>query len=199
MLLRALSTLAVVAVPWLGAAARGGDGPLEAQVDTVMVGWAKPDSPGCAVGVMRDGAVALAKGYGQADLERGVPIGPASVFDIASTSKQFTAAVIVLLAQEGKLSLDDDVRQFVPELPRYQAPITIRHLLHHTSGLRDYTDLMALAGWQMEDFTTVEQALAMIVRQKELNFPPGAQHLYSNSGFLPPVRDRLARWRQAVP
>jgi CubicO group peptidase (beta-lactamase class C family) len=153
-------------------------------VDAVMAEWAKADSPGCAVGVMRDGALVLARGYGQADLERGVPIGPTSVFDIASTSKQFTAAAIVLLAQEGKLSLDDDVRRFVPELPRYEAPITIRHLLHHTSGLRDYTDLMALTGWQMEDFTTAEQALAMIVRQKELNFPPGAQYLYSNSGFF---------------
>lgn len=158
--------------------------PLELQVDTLMAGWSKPDSPGCAVGVTREGALVLAKGYGQADLERGAPIGPGSVFDIASTSKQFTAAVIVLLAQEGKLSLDDDVRRFVPELPRYEAPITIRHLLHHTSGLRDYTDLMALAGWRMEDFTTAEQALAMIVRQKELNFAPGARYLYSNSGFF---------------
>jgi CubicO group peptidase (beta-lactamase class C family) len=157
---------------------------LAAQVDTLMAEWAKPGSPGCAVGVVRDGGLVLAKGYGQADLEHGVPISPASVFDIASTSKQFTAATIVLLAQDGKLSLDDDVRRFVPELPRYKTPITIRHLLHHTSGLRDYTDLMALAGWQTEDWTTSEQALAMIVRQKELNFSPGAQHLYSNTGFF---------------
>ena len=159
-------------------------GSLERQVDTIMGGWSKPDSPGCAVGVVQDGALAFAKGYGQADLERGVPIGPSSVFDIASTSKQFTAAVIALLAQEGKLSLDDDVRRFVPELPRYEAPITIRHLLNHTSGLRDYTDLMALAGWQTEDWTTAEQALATIVRQKELNVRPGAQYLYSNTGFF---------------
>jgi CubicO group peptidase (beta-lactamase class C family) len=170
------------AVPALAAAATGGA--LEGRVDAVMAGWAKPDSPGCAVGVLRDGTLAVAKGYGQADLERGVPIGPASVFDIASTSKKFTAAVIALLAQEGKLSLDDDVRRFLPELPRYEAPITIRHLLHHTSGLRDYTDVMALEGWQMEDWTTSEQALATIVRQKELNFRPGAQHLYSNTGFF---------------
>ena len=170
------------ALPALAAAAT--DGTLERQVDAVMAGWAKPDSPGCAVGVLQDGTLAVAKGYGQADLERGVPIGPASVFDIASTSKQFTAAVIALLAQEGKLSLDDDVHRFLPELPRYEAPITIRHLLHHTSGLRDYTDVMALEGWQMEDWTTSEQALATIVRQKELNFRPGAQHLYSNTGFF---------------
>ena len=157
---------------------------LAARIDAAMAEWSRPGSPGCAVGVVRDGAPILARGYGQADLERGVPISPASVFDIASTSKQFTAAVIVLLAQEGRLSLDDDVRRFVPELPRYEEPVTIRHLLHHTSGLRDYTDLMALAGWQMEDWTTAEQALAMIVRQKELNFRPGAQYLYSNSGYF---------------
>jgi CubicO group peptidase (beta-lactamase class C family) len=184
MFFKALSTLMVLTVPWSTAARLDAAEPLTAQVDTVMAGWTRPDSPGCAVGVVRDATLAFAKGYGQADLERGVAIGPSSVFDIASTSKQFTAAVIVLLAQEGKLSLDDDVGQFVPELPRYEAPITIRHLLNHTSGLRDYTDLMALAGWQMEDFTTADQALAMIVRQKELNFPPGAQYLYSNSGYF---------------
>ena len=100
--------------------AQGQDHTLAAQVDAIMAEWSRADSPGCAVGVVRDGELVLAKGYGQADLERGVPISPASVFDIASTSKQFTAAVVVLLAQEGKLSLDDDVRRFVPELPRYE-------------------------------------------------------------------------------
>jgi CubicO group peptidase (beta-lactamase class C family) len=179
-----LLALLGASVPAARASAAPSTADIASRVDAVMAEWAKPDSPGCAVGVVRDGALVLARGYGQADLERGVPIGSASVFDIASTSKQLTAAVIVLLAQEGKLSLDDDVRRFVPELPRYEAPITVRHLLHHTSGLRDYTDLMALAGWQMEDWTTTEQALAMIARQKELNFRPGAQHLYSNSGFF---------------
>jgi CubicO group peptidase (beta-lactamase class C family) len=168
----------------LGNAWQGRSDRLAVPVDAIMAEWSRPDSPGCAVGVVREGQLVLAKGYGQADLERGVPISPASVFDIASTSKQFTAAVIVLLAQQGKLELDDDVRRLVPELPRYQEPITIRHLLHHTSGLRDYTDLMALAGWQMADWTTTEQALGMIVRQKELNFRPGAQYLYSNTGFF---------------
>ena len=178
-----LAVMLVASGPASRAAQPTGE-PLSAEIDGVMAEWARPDSPGCAVGVVKDGALALARGYGQADLERGVPIGPGSVFDIASTSKQFTAAVVVLLAQEGKLALDDDIRRFVPELPRYEAPITIRHLLHHTSGLRDYTDLMALAGWQMEDWTTAEQALAMIVRQKERNFRPGAQYLYSNSGYF---------------
>jgi CubicO group peptidase (beta-lactamase class C family) len=180
---RTVCAVALSLWPW-AAASPDGAATLASQVDGIMADWAKPGSPGCAVGVVRDGALAFAKGYGQADLERGVPIGPASVFDIASTSKQFTAAVIALLAQDGKLSLDDDVRRFVPELPRYEAPIAIRHLLHHTSGLRDYTDVMALEGWQMEDWTTAEQALATIARQKEVNFEPGARHLYSNSGFF---------------
>ena len=160
------------------------DEPLARQLDEVMAEWSKRDSPGCAVGLVRDGGLVLAKGYGQADLEHGVPNGPGSVFDIGSVSKQFTAAVIALLARDGKLSLDDDVRRFVPELPSYESTITIRHLLHHTSGLRDYTDLMALAGWQTDDWTTAEQALALLARQKELNFAPGAQYLYSNSGYF---------------
>lgn len=175
---------ALLLCPGLVTGAPDRDDALAARVGAVMARWAGPGSPGCAVGVVRSGDLVLAEGYGQADLERGVPITARSVFDIASTSKQFTAAVIVLLAQEGRLSLDDDVRRFVPEVPRYDAPVTIRQLLHHTSGLRDYTDLMALAGWQMEDWTTADQALAMIARQKELNFPPGSRYLYSNSGFF---------------
>jgi CubicO group peptidase (beta-lactamase class C family) len=178
--------LAILALAWPcpAAVAQDSAGPLAARIDTIMAGWSKPDSPGCAVGVVRDGGLVLARGYGQADLEHGVPNGPGSVFDIGSMSKQLTAAVIVLLARDGKLSLDDDVRRFVPELPPYESPITIRHLLHHTSGLRDYTDLMALAGWQTDDWTTEEQALDMLSRQTELNFPPGSRYLYSNSGYF---------------
>jgi CubicO group peptidase (beta-lactamase class C family) len=106
------------------------------------------------------------------------------VFDIGSTSKQFTAASILLLAQEGKLSLDDPVRKFVPELPEYGRPVTIRHLLHHTSGLRDYIELMSLAGAKEEDVTDAQDALAVISRQRALNFEPGSEWLYSNTGFF---------------
>lgn len=179
-----LATLVLLTWPSSGAAAQAGTGPPDAQVDPVMAEWSKPDSPGCGVGVIRDGDLVLAKGYGQADLEHGVPNGPRTVYDIGSVSKQFTAAVIGLLAQDGRLSLDDDVRRFVPELPRYEAPITIRHLLHHTSGLRDYTDLMDVAGWQTEDWTTAGQALSMLVRQPELNFTPGTRYAYCNSGYF---------------
>ena len=158
--------------------------PANPAVDSIFAEYDKPDSPGCALGVYRDDRIIYSRGYGMADLERKVPITPHSVFDIGSTSKQFTAASIILLAQQGKLSLADDVRKHIPELPAYQAPITINHLLHHTSGLRDYIGLMTLGGADIDDVTTEEEALASIVRQKELNFAPGAEHLYSNSGYF---------------
>ncbi|HSJ30115.1 MAG TPA: serine hydrolase domain-containing protein [Longimicrobiales bacterium] len=175
----------VLAVPGaVPAAAQDAGAAYEAQVDAIFAQWATPSSPGCAVGVYRNGAIALARGYGMADLERRVAITPQSVFDIGSTSKQFTAASILLLEQQGVLSLDDDVRRFIPELPSYDEPITIRHLLLHTSGLRDYIGLMELSGVDIDDVTTPQEALDIIVRQKELNFTPGAEHLYSNSGYF---------------
>jgi CubicO group peptidase (beta-lactamase class C family) len=154
------------------------------RVAQVMAAYDRADSPGCTVGVIKDGAFVHLRGYGMANLEHGVPLGPDTVFDIGSTSKQFSAAAIVLLAQEGRLSLDDEVRKHVTELPDYGRPLTIRHLLTHTSGLRDYLELMALAGWNFEDVSTDEDALQVIVRQRELNFEPGAEYLYSNSGFF---------------
>jgi CubicO group peptidase (beta-lactamase class C family) len=160
------------------------DDPLAAKVDRVFSAWDKPDSPGCALGVMKDGQLVYARGYGMANLEHAIPISSKTVFDIGSTSKQFTAASIVLLAEQGKLSLDDTVRKFVPELPDYGKPITIRHLLHHTSGIRDYLTLMSLAGTDFDGVTTDDDALRLIVRQKALNFAPGDEHLYSNSGYF---------------
>ena len=156
----------------------------EPRVDSVFASYDRPDAPGCAVGVYQDGRIRYARGYGLADLEHRVPITPATVFDIGSTSKQFTAATILLLQQEGKLSLDDDVRRFLPELPEYERPITIRHLLHHTSGLRDYIGLLQLAGIRYDDVSTPDDALQMIARQRALNFLPGEEHLYSNSGYF---------------
>ena len=155
-----------------------------ARVDALFAAYDRDDSPGCALGVYRDGAIAYARGYGMADLERRVPITPKSVFDLGSTSKQVTASSVILLAQEGKLSLDDDVRRWIPEMPVYQRPVTIRHLLNHTSGIRDYIGLLAMGGARMDDVTTEEEALAAIVRQRELNFAPGDEHLYSNSGYF---------------
>jgi CubicO group peptidase (beta-lactamase class C family) len=153
-------------------------------VDSVFAEYDRNDVPGCAVGVYRDGQLKYARGYGMADLERRVPITPHTVFDIGSTSKQFTAAVITLLAQEGKLALDDDIRRYIPEIPAYQRPITIRHLLHHTSGIRDYLGLLRLAGFRYDDVTTADDALRAIARQRALNFAPGDEYLYSNSGYF---------------
>jgi CubicO group peptidase (beta-lactamase class C family) len=157
---------------------------LQMQVDKVFALYDKPDSPGCALGLIRDGAFIYRRGYGSANLELGVPITTKTVFDIGSTSKQFTAASIVLLAQQGKLALDDDIRKYVPEMPTYSRPVTIRHLLHHTSGIRDYLTLMSLRGVATEDLTDDEDALSIITKQKEINFSPGDEHLYSNSGYF---------------
>lgn len=155
-----------------------------AAVEALFAEYTKPGSPGCALGIYRDGKIVYAKGYGLANIEENVPITPQAVFDIGSTSKQFTAASILLLEQQGKLSIDDDVRKYVPEVPHYGQKITIRNLLNHTSGLRDYLTLMDLAGVNTDGVTTDDDALAVIARQKALNFSPGSEYLYSNSGFF---------------
>lgn len=154
------------------------------RVDAIFATWDRTDSPGCALGVYRDGRIEYARGYGMANLELGIALSPQSVFDIGSTSKQFTAMSIMLLARDGKLSLDDDIRKYVPELPNYGKTITIRHILTHTSGIRDYLTLWALAGVDDADLTTDQDALDLLSRQHELNFAPGEQWLYSNSGFF---------------
>jgi CubicO group peptidase (beta-lactamase class C family) len=155
-----------------------------AAVDEVFSDLTKSGSPGCALGVYRDGKIIYAKGYGLANIEENVAITPQSVFDIGSTSKQFTAASILLLEQQGKISVNDDVRKYIPELPSYGQKITVLQLLNHTSGLRDYLTLMELAGVHTDSVTTDADALALIIRQKALNFDPGNDWLYSNTGFF---------------
>jgi N-acyl-D-amino-acid deacylase len=157
---------------------------LAPRVDSVFAEYDRADSPGCALGIYSDGQLAYARGYGMAHLEHGVPITPRTLFDIGSTSKQFAAAALVLLEQDGALSLDDDVRRFVPELPAYGRPITLRQLLTHTSGLRDYIGILTLGGARYDDVVTNEDALNAIVRQRALNFAPGDEYLYSNSGYF---------------
>ncbi|WP_206410169.1 serine hydrolase domain-containing protein [Lysobacter enzymogenes] len=157
---------------------------LEAATDRIFAQWNHPDTPGCGMAVFRDGAVVFHKGYGQANLELGVPIGADTVFDIGSTSKQFTAAAVLLLERDGKLSLDDDVRKYVPELPDYGQTITLRHLLQHTSGLRDYLVLQLLSGIAYDDYSTDRQTLDLLARQKSLNFAPGSEYVYSNTGYF---------------
>lgn len=155
-----------------------------ADIDPIFAKWSSPVSPGCAVAVAQDGKTVLDRAYGAADLEHGVPNTPATVFEAGSVSKQFVAAAILLLAESGKLKLSDDVRTYVPELPDYGQAITIDHLLSHTSGLRDWGSVMALAGWpRMTRAYTPADVLDVIVRQKRLNYRPGTEYSYTNSGY----------------
>lgn len=152
-------------------------------VDSMMVSYTVGRSPGCAVGVTQDGALSFAKGYGLADVAHGTPLTPSTRFYVASLSKQFTAMSIVLLVEDGRLSLDDVVQKWVPELPSFGKRITLRHLLSHTSGLRDYMTLLAVSGWPSDGELTERQFLDLIHRQKTLNFSPGDEFLYSNTGY----------------
>jgi CubicO group peptidase (beta-lactamase class C family) len=157
---------------------------LQRKVDQVFAAYDKPDSPGCALGVVRDGEFIYKKGYGTASLELGVPITPQSVFYMGSVSKQFTAASVVLAAEQGFLSLDDDIRKFVPELPSYGKTITLREMLHHTSGFRDVLGLLLLAGRNFEDIHPTAELLDLLSRQKALNYQPGEEFLYSNTNYF---------------
>ena len=153
------------------------------RVDEIFRAFDRSDAPGCDVGVIREGVFVYRRGFGLASLEYEVPIGPHSTFHIASTSKQFTAMAILLLAEEGKLSLDDDVRGHLGELPYYGREMTIRHLLHHTSGLRDYTELAAVGRLFRRRLTDAD-VLQLLANQQGLNFPPGESFLYSNSNYF---------------
>ena len=153
-------------------------------INRVFAPWTSTTGPGCAVGVSRNDNVVFENGYGMANLEHDVPIMPTTIFHVASVSKQFTAAAVMLLVADGKLSLDDDIRKYVPEVPAYPKTITIRHLLQHTSGLRDQWDLLIMArGRFEEDRITEADVLEIVSRQKALNFEPGTEYLYSNTGF----------------
>ncbi|MEO5814040.1 MAG: serine hydrolase domain-containing protein [Gemmatimonadaceae bacterium] len=153
-------------------------------VDRVFDAWRDTHGPGCAVGVGRNGTVLLERGYGMANLETDTPIGPSSIFHVASVSKQFTAMAIMLLEKDGKLSVNDDLRKYVPEIPDYGTPITIRHLLTHTSGLRDQWNLIGLSRGRFEENRITEaDVMDILPRQTALNFKPGAEYVYSNSGF----------------
>jgi CubicO group peptidase (beta-lactamase class C family) len=154
------------------------------KIDELFAAWDKPNSPGCALAVIKDGEIIYKRCYGMADLERNVPLNPASVFDIGSTGKQFTAMVIAILAKQGTLSLDNSIQKYIPEMPIYEQPVTIRHLIHHTSGIHDYLVLMYLSGMRSENFYYEDELLDLICRQKKLNFKPGDEFEYSNSGYF---------------
>jgi CubicO group peptidase (beta-lactamase class C family) len=154
------------------------------EVDTVFADYNKKDAPGCAVGVARGGKIVLERAYGMANLEYDAPLTPSTIFEAGSVTKQFTAAAVLMLAADGKLSLDDPVRKYVPELPDSAAAVTIRQILSHTSGLRDWGTIVGLAGWRRGTrLVTHAHVLEVLGRQRALNFPPGTQWSYSNSGY----------------
>jgi YD repeat-containing protein len=165
------------------------------RVDAAFARLAGPATPGCAVGVSREGTPALQRAYGMADLEGDRPNTPETVFEAGSVTKQVTAAAVVLLAVDGRLSLDDDARKWLPELPRYGRPITVRHLLTHTSGLRDWGSVAALGGWPRGTRAyATRDMLAIVGRQRGLNYPPGDHYSYTNSGYsvLPVLVERVS-------
>lgn len=154
-------------------------------VDKLFAQWDKTTTPGCALAIIKDGQVIYKRGYGMAKLEDDIVMTLSKIFDIGSVSKQFTAACIAVLVEEGKISVNDDIRKYIPEMPKYEKPITISHLIHHTSGVRDYNALLSLAGFSPDsDCPTVEEALEIICKQKRLNFLPGEEFSYSNSGYF---------------
>lgn len=141
-------------------------------------------APGCAVGVALGGETVFEKAFGLAEMEHGIPNTAQTIFESGSVAKQFTAAALILLQQDGKLSIDDPVRKYIPELPEYQKPVTIRHILTHTAGLRDWGSVMALTGIERYDrVVTNDIILDIIIRQKYLDFTPGTEYSYSNSGY----------------
>ena len=177
MLAQTLGTFLLLAMGWQ-------DSPPAARVDALFKEYDSAASPGCAVAVFQGDRILYKRAYGMANLDHDVRLSTSSVFHVASVSKQFTAAAILLLAQDGKLGLDDDIRKHVPELPDFGATITIRQLANHTSGIRDQWDLLGLAGWRYSrDLITDADVLELLARQKDLNFPPGTRHMYSNSGY----------------
>jgi CubicO group peptidase (beta-lactamase class C family) len=153
-------------------------------VDAVFATFDRTDAPGCAVGVSERGVPVYQRAYGMADLQHRLALSERSIFHVASISKQFAAIAVALLAEDGKLGLDDDVRRYVPELPDHGARITLRQLMHHTSGLRDQWQLLSWSGWRFPaDLITERDVLEVLARQRGLNFQPGDEYLYSNSGF----------------
>jgi CubicO group peptidase (beta-lactamase class C family) len=155
----------------------------EKQIDQLFSAWNRIESPGAAVAVEKEGKIIYKKGFGSAELEYDIPITPKTVFHIASVSKQFTCFSILLLEKQQKLSINDDIRKYIPEVPDFGKVITLNHLMHHMSGLRDQWELLAMAGWRLDDIITKDQIIRMVSRQKELNFNPGNEFLYCNTGF----------------
>lgn len=156
----------------------------QSAIDSIFAAWDRPDAPGCAVGIVQEGELIFARGYGIADLEHDIPIDPSSAFYIGSESKQFVTFCILLLEEQGRIGLDDQIQKYLPDFPEYQSPHTIRNFIHHTSGVRDFLELMDLKGRSYLDNLDVDEVYELIKRQEELNFDPGEQYMYSNSCYF---------------
>lgn len=179
--MRLLSLLACAVV--LGAHDGRAQATPERTIDSLFAPHNEGVRPGLAVAVVREGRLVFSRGYGMANLEHRVRIAPTTVFDIASISKQFAGLAIAMLVDQGRVRLTDDVRRYIPELGDVGHVITIDHLVHHTSGLRDWPGSLALAGWRMDDVISFDQILRFAFHQRSLNFAPGAEYTYSNTGY----------------
>jgi CubicO group peptidase (beta-lactamase class C family) len=169
--------------PPIGAAQPAQTSASRGDVDRIFAPWDTRDSPGCALALYKNGSILYEHGYGMADLEHDVAIAPDTVFYVGSVSKQFTAFAAALAIQQGRIRPDDSIRTYLPELPDYAGAITVRQLVHHTSGLRDFYTLLSIAGRRQDDLFDNAAVLRLAVRQKGLNFPPGDDSLYSNTGY----------------
>ena len=174
------------------------------KIDSLFSQWVSDDQPGGAVGVSIDGTTVYSEAFGQASLEYAVANTSGTVFNTGSVSKQFTAMGIVLLEQEGKIAVDDDIRKYLPELPEFKNTITIRHMLHHTSGLRSLHAMLELAGWRGDDTRTNEDLNRFMALQRELNFVPGDEYAYCNTGYMLMVNiiekvsgEKFSNWMKA--
>ena len=154
------------------------------QVDALLSAWDGTSSPGCALAVLQRGNIVYSKGYGMADLEQGIAITPRTRFYVCSVAKQFTAMCVALAEHRGALDLDDDIRKWVPEVPEFGTTITLRHLVHHTSGLRESFDLLDMAGRRFVDLIDQASVVDLLERQRALNFETGTEHSYCNTGYM---------------
>lgn len=155
----------------------------DARIDEFFADFDRPGSPGAAVLVVKDGEVVYRNGFGLANLEHSIPITGSTIFDIASVSKQFAGMAIAMLVEAGRIDLAADIRTYLPEMPRFEHTVTVDHLVHHTSGIRDWPGTLAVAGWRMDDVISFDQILRMARNQQDLNFTPGAEYSYSNTGY----------------
>ena len=165
-------------------AVQGQSGITEIQADQIFKQWNKADIPGVSISVVNNGKIIFKKGYGLSNLEYNIPSAPSTVYNVASVSKQVTAFAILLLESQGKLSLNDSLSKYIPEMPDFAKGITLKHLIYHTSGLRDYWELLSGAGWRYDDVITNDQVLELICSQKGLTSRPGYDEIYTNTGYV---------------